>query len=286
MYLDSIEKQLKTMIDLKKDNDYKNYNIRELSQLTSYSGIWELKFRDNTFKMLNIFNDDLVALKYFWKDRYEQLSLNLWYEFTRDDETVCFDIGAHTGIYTIIGNLNKQKTNIISLEPYYLNFARMLSNLKLNNMFMNNSHLLAASNDDGITKFKTTTHIGFHTSGGSIQKDGNHSVNKIKLDSFNINNKKVGCIKIDTEGHEYEVLLGGINMIEKYKPDVIFEINPSSAKNSIEFLSQKKYEFFLIDDKENKLLPMTGKQSIKLEKEGINCLATTMSNRDYIKNYI
>ena len=40
MYLDSIEKQLKTMIDLKKDNDYKNYNIRELSQLTSYSGIW------------------------------------------------------------------------------------------------------------------------------------------------------------------------------------------------------------------------------------------------------
>ena len=48
MYLDSIEKQLKTMIDLKKDNDYKNYNIRELSQLTSYSGIWELKFRDNT----------------------------------------------------------------------------------------------------------------------------------------------------------------------------------------------------------------------------------------------
>ena len=81
MYIDSIEKQLKEMIKLKKDNDYRNYNVRELGDLISYNGIWELKFRDNIIKMLNIFNDDLVALKYFWREKYEQLSLNLWYEF-------------------------------------------------------------------------------------------------------------------------------------------------------------------------------------------------------------
>ena len=56
----------------------------ELGDLISYNGIWELRFNDNILKMLNIFNDDLVALKYFWKEKYEQLSLNLWYEFTRD----------------------------------------------------------------------------------------------------------------------------------------------------------------------------------------------------------
>ena len=286
MYIDSIEKQLKEMIKLKKDNDYRNYNVRELGDLISYNGIWELKFRDNIIKMLNIFNDDLVALKYFWKEKYEQLSLNLWYEFTRDINSVFFDVGAHTGIYSIIGNLNKNVTNIISLEPYYLNFSRMLDNLKLNQLSMNNSFMFAASNSDGTTKFKTVTNIGFHTSGGSIAHDGNHNVNKIKLDSCEIKDMNVGCIKIDTEGHEYEVLQGGEKIIKAFRPDVIFEVNPSSAKKSIELLSENKYEFFLIDDDENRLIPMKGNKSIKLKEEGINCLATTSTDRDIIKQYI
>ena len=55
---------------------------------------------------------------------------------------------------------------------------------------------------------------------------------------------KVGCIKIDTEGHESEVLHGGEKIIKAYSPDIIFEINISSAKKSIEFLKENKYEFF------------------------------------------
>tara|TARA_B100001248_G_scaffold245562_1_gene215497 strand:+ start:1081 stop:1944 length:864 start_codon:yes stop_codon:yes gene_type:complete len=286
MYLESIEKQLKEMINLKKENDYKNYNTQELGGLITYNGIWEFKFRDNIIKMLNIFNDDLVALKYFWKERYEQLSLNLWYEFTRDINSVFFDVGAHTGIYSIVGNLNKSVANIVSLEPYYLNYSRMLDNLKLNKMSMKNAFMFAASNSDGTTKFKTVTNIGFHTSGGLIAQDGNHHVNKIKLDSVEIQGIKVGCIKIDTEGHEYEVLHGGEKLIKAYSPDIIFEINLSSAKKSIEFLTDNKYEFFLIDDDKNKLIPMKGINSIKLKEEGINCLATKSTDREIVKKYI
>ena len=142
MYLDSIQKKLNTMINLKENNDYVDCHFSELVKLTSYDGIWELKFRDNLFKMLNISNDDLVPLKYFWKDKYEQLSLNLWYEFTREINNFHIDVGSHTGIYTIVGNLNKELNNIISLEPYYINFSRMLSNLKLNQISLDNSFLL------------------------------------------------------------------------------------------------------------------------------------------------
>ena len=191
MYLDSIQKKLNTMINLKENNDYVDCHFSELVKLTSYDGIWELKFRDNLFKMLNISNDDLVPLKYFWKDKYEQLSLNLWYEFTREINNFHIDVGSHTGIYTIVGNLNKELNNIISLEPYYINFSRMLSNLKLNQISLDNSFLFAASNETGITKFKTLTHIKQHTSGGSIQKDGNHEVKKIKLDDIDIVKKSV-----------------------------------------------------------------------------------------------
>lgn len=287
MYLDSIQKKLNTMINLKENNDYVDCHFSELVKLTSYDGIWELKFRDNLLKMLNISNDDLVPLKYFWKDKYEQLSLNLWYEFTREINNFHIDVGSHTGIYTIVGNLNKELNNIISLEPYYINFSRMLSNLKLNQISLDNSFLFAASSETGITKFKTLTHIKQHTSGGSIQKDGNHEVKKIKLDDIDIGEKKISTIKIDTEGHEYEVLLGSQNIIKNFRPNIIIEINKNSAQNCLNYLKEYGYKFYLIDDKKNKLISLNKeKNSIKLENEGINFLATVESDEKIIQNYI
>mgnify|MGYP001276488647 CR=1 FL=1 len=287
MYLDSTEKKLNTMINLKKSKDFVDYDLNQLITLTSYSGIWELKFKDKLFKMINIYNDDFVPLKYFWKDRYEQLSLNLWYEFTRDINALHFDVGSHTGIYTIIGNLDKKINNIISLEPYFLNFSRMLSNLKLNKIYLDNSFMVAASNDTGVAKFRTLTHIRQHTSGGSIQKEGNHNVNKTRLDDMVKGNQKIGSIKIDTEGHEYEALLGSENIIRNFKPHIIFEINKACAQNCINYLTEFGYSFFIIDDKKNKLIPLTkNNNTVKLDKEGINCLATVSPDKKTIKKYI
>ena len=287
MYLDSTEKTLKTMINLKKDKDYIDYDLNQLVKLTSYSGVWELKFKDYLFKMINIYNDDFVPLKYFWKDRYEQLSLSLWFDFTRDVNAFHFDVGSHTGIYTIIGNLDKKINNVVSLEPYYINFSRMLTNLKLNNITLDNSFLVAASNDSGVAKFRTLTHIKQHTSGGSIQKEGNHNVQKTRLDDMVKSNQKVGSIKIDTEGHEYEVLLGSENIIRNFKPDIIFEINKACAQNCINYLTDFNYSFFLIDDRNNKLLTLNQiNNSVKLGKEGINCLATHSVDKKIIKNHI
>ena len=288
MYLDNIQEKLDKMVNLKKDHNYLNYNLGQLFELTTYSGVWELKFRDKNFKMINITNDDLVVLKYFWRDEYERLSLELWYQFTREVDAFHFDIGAHTGIYTIIANLNKKENNIISLEPYYLNYSRMLSNLKLNLINVDNAFLLAASNNKGVAKFKTETHISRHTSGGSIQNEGNHQIKTIKLDDFKVGDKKIGAIKIDTEGHEYEVLQGSEDIIKKFRPNIIFEINNNSAQNCLDYLSRYNYKFFLIKDDEYKLVPMNETQKIELKKEGINCLATSFSIEDksIIQNYV
>ena len=162
-----------------------------------------------------------------------------------------------------------------------------LSNLKLNKIRLENSLLVAASKDNGIAKFKTLTHIRQHTSGWSIQNEGNHSVKKIRLDDINTGNQKVGTIKIDTEGHEYEVLIGSELIIKNYRPDIIFEINQASAQNCLDYLINYGYSFFLIDDAQNKLCTLDQKNNkINLGKEGINCLATFFPEKDLIKNYI
>ena len=116
-------------------------------------------------------------------------------------------------------------------------------------MSLDNAFLFAVSNENGIAKFKTLTHIRQHTSGGSIQKEGNHQVKKIRLDDFNIGEQKIGTIKIDTEGHEYEVLQGSENIKKKFRPHIIFEINKNCAQNCLDYLGRFNYKFFLIDDK-------------------------------------
>ena len=70
MYLDYATKTLNTMINLKKDKDYIDTDLDQLVKLTSYPGIWELKFKDTLFKMINIYNDDqeditILAVVYF-----------------------------------------------------------------------------------------------------------------------------------------------------------------------------------------------------------------------------
>ena len=112
---------------LKEKNNFENYDIYRLLKLPSFDGVCELNFENKNFKMLNIGNDDAVALKYFWKNKYENFSHKLWYNKTRG-ENYFFDVGAHTGIYSTIAHLGKVQNTVISFEPFYLNYSRPLSN--------------------------------------------------------------------------------------------------------------------------------------------------------------
>ena len=265
--------QLKKIEELKKNNQYNNLSLRELRQLPSFNGLCELYFNNLPFYMINILNDDAVPLKYLWRNYYEELSAKLWFEMTRS-EGYFFDVGAHTGIYSILGNLGKAENNIISIEPYFLNFSRLLSNLKINNIETKNCLLGAATNTEGVTKFSIKTNLHYHTSGGTVSEDGNFSVSKIKIDKLNLK-KKVRGMKIDTEGHEFEVLEGAKNYIERDKPDIIFEINEKSFNNCLDLLSSYSYKYYFIDEINKKLTQIKSFNVSLKRPEGSNCLAST-----------
>ncbi len=265
-------KKLNEIIKLKKEKDFKNANLKELFKLPSLNGICELSFNKCFFYMLNISNDDAVVLKYLWRNYYEDLSLNLWYKITRK-EGIFFDIGSHTGIYSIIGNLNNEKNKIVSIEAYFLNYSRLLSNLKINKMETSNCYLAAASNERGIAKFNVKSPQGYHSSGGKISEHGNFGVSKIKIDDFKLNTEVKG-IKIDTEGHEFQVIQGSKQIIIKNNPDIIFEINQQSFDMCINFLKEYKYKFYFIDEINKKIEKVDKFQSTLMRPEGSNCIAT------------
>ena len=276
MNISDLKKQFKKISDLKEDRNFSNFTFEELQKLPKFNGLCELSFNQLPFYMINISNDDAVPLKYLWRNKYEHISLNIWYEITRKDG-VFFDVGAHTGIYSIIGNLNKKQNNIISIEPYYLNFSRLLSNLKINNIFTKNCYLAAASNTEGIDTLKVNVSSHFHSSGGKITKNGNFNVSKIKIDNFKLDKKIMG-IKVDTEGYELEVLEGAKNHINKDKPDIIFEINENCFDKCLNLLKPNGYNFYFINEN-NKKITKIEKFNTNLKRvEGSNCYATINFN--------
>jgi len=271
-----INKKIKEIKKLKLENNYDNYNLSELIKLPAISGVIELKFKNKSFFMLNIYNDDGVVIKHLWRNKYEKLSLNLWYILTRK-EGYFADVGAHTGIYSLIANIDKKENNVISLEPFFINFSRMLSNMRLNKISTNNCFLSALSNTEGVDKIKINTKNFYHSSGGKISIDGNLLIEKKILDNFNFP-KPLKLIKIDTEGHEYKVLQGSINVIKKYLPDIIFEINESSFEESINFLKEFKYNFYFINEKKNLIIKISEFNKNLIKDEGSNCFATNLEH--------
>ena len=83
MNINDQKKQLKKIADLKKNNNYDNFTLQDLKKLPILNGLVELSFKNKLFYMINIENDDAIPLKYLWRNKYENLSLNLWYDMTR-----------------------------------------------------------------------------------------------------------------------------------------------------------------------------------------------------------
>jgi hypothetical protein len=67
-------------------------------------------------------------------------------------------------------------------------------------------------------------------------------VDIVKLDDQKIND--CSLIKIDVQGFELPVILGAKNIIEKFQPWIIFEIN-EDVDAICNFLESQKYEMIL-----------------------------------------
>ena len=160
-----------------------------------------------------------------------------------------------------------------SIEAYFLNYSRLLSNLKINNINTHSCFLAAASNSEGTCKFDVKTAFNYHSAGGKISQKGNLTVSKIKIDNFKLD-KKIDGIKIDTEGQEFEVLEGAKSSINKDKPDIIFEINENCFDKCLKLLKLNKYNFYFIDEIEDKITRIQEFSSNLKRPEGSNCYAT------------
>ena len=206
--------------------------------------IWKIFSRLYVFifgrKNLQFINDMILSLSLYAKGyknygSFKATGEENFIDMISGEIRVCLDIGANVGNYSKL-LINKTNAKIYAYEPLEKSFDE-LKKIKEQHKDRIFIEKLALGNEDGIKKISSANDKSEKASFEKnldkmsfIDKDNlrEFDVSIKKLDSLNFfdSHNKVDFLKIDVEGYEYEVLLGGKKFIDFNSPKFIqIEIN-------------------------------------------------------------
>lgn len=173
---------------------------------------------------------------------------------------VIFDIGANLGNYSKLVRSFCPKALIYAFEPHPVTYLKLKQRTAGLNVFTFNFGFGEREESVKLFDYKhmdSSAHASLYKEVfEKIHKEGvcEYSVNIMKLDDFFANDanlKQIDLLKIDTEGNEFNVLLGARKLIEEKMIDVIqIEFNEMNIVSRV-FMKDffdllKGYSFFRI----------------------------------------
>ena len=174
-----------------------------------------------------IYNPGITTIEneIFWNglEGWESNTFKLWKELSLRSRFIV-DIGANTGIFSLIAAASNKKAEIFTFEPVKRTLKILKKNIELNKEFNIKLCEKAVSNRNGKTIFydvNTPTQYSASLNSKMLENEENlitYDVETIKFDDFNIRNKKIDLVKIDVEMHEPEVIEGMLNTIKNSRP--------------------------------------------------------------------
>ncbi len=223
----------------------------------------------NKPKLCNLGFDHSVALRplthasiLLGKNKLEpnirKLTIKICLELKLKNLPICFlDVGANVGLYSWEVHKLQTKLKIFSFEPDPMNLELLNMTCERNNLQNIKIYPFALSNRSAHTGFfqdhltSATGSISQKTSPWIEQylngKSKKITVETKKMDEIVGNDNHPGLVKIDVEGHEYEVIQGGLKTIKKYKPLMIIESFPPKQENITKILSEIGYKLLDAD---------------------------------------
>jgi FkbM family methyltransferase len=194
----------------------------------------------------------------FWSgltEGWEKESIKLWIALCKDAEVIV-DVGANTGVYSLVAKTIKPSASVFAFEPVKRVYQKLRENITLNNLDIK-TYERAISNANGTATIYDIDSA--HTYSVTVNKNMYSNDTKViesviqtsTLDTFIKENNipKIDLIKIDVETHEAEVLEGFSEYLKAFKPTMLIEILTDEIGYKIE--SQVKnlnYLYFNIDE--------------------------------------
>ncbi len=151
-------------------------------------------------------------------------------------DAVIFDVGANFGVMTLQYAKLAPLGKVYSFEPTYYAFSKLQRNLQLNpelaeRIVAVQSFVSSRTSEEADIKAYASWKVGGvvqdvkHSVHGGIAKPA-YGIGAVSIDDFCEKEgiKRLDFIKIDTDGHELEVLKGAEKVIARFRPAIIFEV--------------------------------------------------------------
>ncbi len=198
---------------------------------------------------------DTVGMTLFWHGLrgFEKETVPIMLDNLRTSR--CFvDIGANSGIYTVMGCTVNPNLRVVAVEPVRRVHETLINNVSRNGLDARVTILnLALGDSNGVVRFNEAEDP---TMGSIHSEDLGPPTGKIidvecrTLDSVVAElNVAPDFLKIDVEGFEHAVLRGGRKLLTQVRPRIVLEANPGGpARELTEILAEHGYEFYNLTD--------------------------------------
>lgn len=201
-----------------------------------FMGLFKIKTKQNQrFSMIHYGGE--IENETFWKGPFktwEKDSGWIWMELCKISNVI-FDIGANTGIYSLIAKSINPAAKVYAFEPGINTYKKLIENINLNEYDVV-AEKIAISN---LSESQLFYDLPFQNqTGASLSPDKmknwtgytgrilEYEVETLRLSDYIEKNKinKIDLIKIDIEMHEAEAFEGMGKYLNEFKPVVIFEL--------------------------------------------------------------
>lgn len=221
-----------------------------------FNGIFEVKVDAENFKIQH--NGHTIENQLFWKgidDCWEKNSLRIWKDLARNSNII-FDIGANTGVYTLIAKTVNKNCSVHAFEPFPAIWDTLKKNTALNQYDVE-CNCTAISNykgkgvifsDSPDFAYSVTVNKNLWT---KEQQPFIIPINTTTLKDYIEEQKLDGIdlMKIDVETHEPEVIEGFAEYLLKFKPVILIEVlNDQISQKLNACFSSDHYDFYNIDE--------------------------------------
>lgn len=237
-----------------------NIPIGNLYVDLKFVGLFNVNSNNYSFKIYH--NNTKIENEIYWKgigNTWESDTLWIWEKLSAK-ANVIFDIGANTGVYSLISAAINKNAGIIAFEPGKLNYEKLVENIEVNSFKNIKCEQKAISSENGILEFLDVKDTISYSATLSHEKlkdmpEDNlirYMVDVVSLDSYINENKipEVNLVKIDVELHEISVIKGFMNSIAKYRPIIVIEILTDEIGLHIDaLLKPLNYIFYRLTDK-------------------------------------
>jgi len=170
-----------------------------------------------------------------------------WIDYWSNKNGVLYDVGANIGGYSIYAAHTNPSINVISFEPVLNNYATLLKNKTLNKLDNLTIFQMALSSSPKLeTLFLSDERVGNSGAqvGAPINERGENfdptSTETLFCLSLDVMIENYGFvvptfIKIDVDGHEIDILQGGLNTLARSElKSILIESNGDESKERID----------------------------------------------------